>query len=79
MFLKSISLQNFRSYDKKEFDFDRRTIIIGPNTAGKTNIIEAISLLANGKSFKTDKDTQMLKLATEVGRVKGLKIGRAHV
>ncbi|HKC15010.1 MAG TPA: DNA replication and repair protein RecF [Patescibacteria group bacterium] len=72
MFLKSISLQNFRSYDKKEFDFDKRTIIIGPNTAGKTNIMEAISLLANGKSFKTDKDTQMLKFATEVGRVKGL-------
>ncbi len=71
MFLKNLTLQNFRSYEKADFDFDRKTLIVGPNTAGKSNIIEAISLLANGKSFKTDKDTQMLKFGKEVGRVKG--------
>lgn len=71
MYLKRLSLQNFRNYEKSTFEFDRKTLIIGPNTSGKSNLIEAISLLSNGKSFKTDKDTQMLKFGEEVGRVKG--------
>jgi len=69
--LKSISLQNFRSYKKTEFSFEKTTLIIGPNTSGKSNLIEAIYLLSTGKSFRTDKDAQMLKFREEVGRVKG--------
>jgi DNA replication and repair protein RecF len=69
--LKSISLQNFRSYEKKEFSFNGITLIVGPNTSGKSNLVEAIYLLSSGKSFRTDKDTQMLKYDEEVGRVSG--------
>ena len=69
--LKSISLQKFRSYDKKEFSFEDSTLIVGPNTSGKSNLVEAIYLLSSGKSFRTDKDAQMLKFGEEVGRVKG--------
>lgn len=68
--LKSISLQKFRSYDKKEFSFEDSTLIVGPNTSGKSNLVEAIYLLSSGKSFRTDKDAQMLKFGEEVGRVK---------
>lgn len=71
MYLKSLSLQNFRSYNNAHLEFDPRTLIVGPNTSGKTNIIEAIALLTNGKSFKTDKDIQMLHYGQNVGRVKG--------
>lgn len=72
MILKEIRLQNFRSYSKAHFKFaDSKTIIIGPNTSGKTNLIEAIFLLSSGKSFKTDKDIQMLKFNEAFGRVKG--------
>lgn len=70
--LKSISLQNFRSYDKKKFNFEETTLVVGPNTSGKSNLVEAIYLLSTGKSFRTDKDTQMLKFTEEVGRVKGV-------
>jgi len=70
--LKSISLQNFRSYKKQEFSFEETTLILGPNTSGKTNLIEAIYLLSTGKSFRTEKDIQMLKFNEEVGRVKGV-------
>jgi DNA replication and repair protein RecF len=70
--LKSISLQNFRSYKKAEFSFENSTLIIGPNTSGKSNLIEAIYLLSTGKSFRTDKDTQMLAFKEEVGRIKGV-------
>jgi DNA replication and repair protein RecF len=69
--LKSIALQKFRSYDKQEFSFEETTLIVGPNTSGKSNLVEAIYLLSSGKSFRTDKDTQMLEFGEEVGRVKG--------
>jgi DNA replication and repair protein RecF len=70
--LKSISLRNFRSYKKSEVSFGETTLIVGPNTSGKSNLVEAIYLLATGKSFRTDKDAQMLRFTEEVGRVKGV-------
>lgn len=70
--LLNISLQNFRNYKKNTFDFSSETtLIVGRNTAGKSNLIEAIYLLSTGKSFRTDKDSQMLRLKEEIGRVKG--------
>ncbi len=73
--LKNISLQNFRSYQKAQFSFEETTLIIGPNTSGKSNLIEAIYLLSTGKSFRTDKDAQMLSFREEVGRVHGILKG----
>jgi len=71
MYLKSLSLQNFRNYENSEFNFSKdTTFIVGPNTAGKTNIIEAIYLLSNGKSFRGEKDAQMVRFGEELGRIK---------
>jgi len=70
MFLSKLALQNFRSYKQSTFDFSSdTTVIVGPNTAGKTNIVEGVTLLSSGKSFRTDKDTQMIRLGQEMGRV----------
>lgn len=69
--LKSVSLQNFRSYKKSSFEFNHSIIIIGPNTSGKSNLIESIYLLSAGKSFRAEKDSQMVNLGKEMGRVKG--------
>jgi len=69
--LKSLSLQNFRNYLQDEFKFNGdTTVIVGPNTSGKTNLIEAIFLLATGKSFRTDKDIQMINFNQDLARVK---------
>lgn len=68
--LKSLTLQNFRNYKKSSFDFkDKSLIIIGPNTAGKSNLIESIFLLSTGKSFRAEKDSQMVKIGHELGKV----------
>lgn len=70
--LTHLSLQNFRSYTKSEFAFgSNTTVIVGPNTSGKTNLIEAISLLSTGKSFRADKDVQLIQFEKEMARVKG--------
>ena len=73
--LKALSLQNFRSYKKSTFDFKDCAIIIGPNTAGKSNLVESIFLLSTGKSFRAEKDAQMVRLGNEMGRVRAKTSG----
>lgn len=56
----SLSLRNFRNY--KSLDFEPQsdfTIILGPNGVGKTNILEAISMLAPGKGLRGSKISDM--------------------
>ncbi len=72
MFLSRILLQHFRSYPQADFTFNEGvTCIVGPNTAGKTNLLEAISLLAIGKGFRAEKETELIQFGQEVARVKG--------
>lgn len=74
MFLNNLQLRNFRSYKKKNFNFDPLlTIITGPNTSGKTNILEAIFLLSLAKSFRAEKDTEMISYQDKYSRI-GLEI-----
>ena len=77
MQLLDLNLQNFRSYSNSSINFSpNTTLIVGPNTAGKTNILEAIFLLATGKSFHAEKDMEMIRFGEKIARVKtdGLEI-----
>ncbi len=70
MHIKHLSLQNFRNYSKSEFNFSKdTTLIVGPNTSGKTNLIEAIFFLSSGKSFRIDKDEQVIRFGEEIARL----------
>lgn len=59
MNINNISLQNFRNYSRKEFEFERYNVIVGDNGVGKSNLLEAIYLMVTGKSFRADYDTEM--------------------
>lgn len=52
MRLTSLSLEQFRSYDRLHLDFSDtdRLLFVGENGAGKTNLIEAVSFLSIGRS-----------------------------
>jgi DNA replication and repair protein RecF len=72
MILSNLQLQNFRSFRKKELKFSSgTTLVVGPNTSGKTNLLEAIYLLATGKSFRAGVEAEMIHYGQEVARVKG--------
>lgn len=74
MYLKHLVLKNFRSYIKSEFKFSSgTTLIVGPNTAGKTNLLEACYLLATGKSFRAEKEREMIAFGESIARVKGIE------
>ncbi len=73
MILSSLTLQQFRSYPKRSFEFSSGiTLIVAPNAAGKTNILEAISFLSTGKSFRADVDRESIRFGQEIGRIKAL-------
>jgi len=44
--VKSLIAENFLSLDKVKVDFGKLTILVGPNAAGKSNIIKALTLLS---------------------------------
>lgn len=63
MYIKTIKLENFRNYEKQEIKFDKKiNIIYGDNAQGKTNILEAIFICSLGKSFKTNKERELINL-----------------
>ena len=61
MLIENIKLNQFRNYEDKTFYFDKGiNVIIGSNGIGKTNILEAIMLLSNTKSFRTSDDKSLI-------------------
>lgn len=76
MQIKNITLQNFRSFKEKKISFDETTtIIVGPNASGKTNILEAINLLATGKSFRAEREEEVIKNNDDLSRITGWVVG----
>ncbi|HNX24780.1 MAG TPA: AAA family ATPase, partial [Spirochaetota bacterium] len=62
MILKSLKLINFRNYDNLEINFSPEiNFITGDNGSGKTNILEAISIISNLKSFRNINDNNIVK------------------
>lgn len=52
-YVTEITLKNFRNFEQANFSFAEKPVIIcGENGKGKTNLLEAISLLAPGKGLR---------------------------
>ena len=60
--IKSLKLINFRSHSNFSLSLSGKPLaIIGDNGAGKTNILEAISLLSPGRGIRNSKFSEMVK------------------
>ena len=61
MWIEKLILNNFRNYGKQEIVLNKNmNIFYGENAQGKTNVIESIFLSSIGKSFRTNKDSEMI-------------------
>lgn len=73
MKINNLKLINFRNYDNLEMSFsDNLNIIYGNNGSGKSNLIEAIYLLALTKSFRTSNDQFLIKKDKPSCSIKGI-------
>ena len=61
MFLKHLSLTNFRKFTRLDIDIPRQVVLlVGANAQGKTSVLEAIYFLAAFTSFQTHADRQIV-------------------
>jgi len=73
MEITSLKLLNFRNFDNLELSFSpNKNIIIGNNGEGKTNIVEAIFVLALTKSFRTNDDSHLIKENNNLYKIEGI-------
>lgn len=64
--VKDIRLINFRNYQNISLKFNKNiNIFIGKNAQGKTNLIEAIYMCAIGRSFRTNRDKEIINFSKD--------------
>jgi DNA replication and repair protein RecF len=67
MFLQTLHLRQFRNYTDQTLDFSApKTILLGDNAQGKSNVLEALELMATLRSHRVTRDRDLvLERATE--------------
>ena len=72
MAISHLKINSFRNHKNKEFSFNKGvTVIFGENGSGKTSVLEAIYLLSMGKSFKTNRQKEMIKKGMDKAIING--------
>lgn len=73
MYLKRISLFNYKNFSEVNFDFDSKiNCFVGKNGIGKTNVLDAIYHLAFGKSYFNPLAVQNIKHGEEFFVIDGV-------
>ena len=67
-----MQIRDFRNYEALSLDFSPEVnLIVGNNAQGKTNLIEAIGYLGSGKSFRTQKTSELVRIGADFGEISG--------
>ncbi len=73
MYLKKLSLVNFKNHEEGEFAFSEGVnCFVGDNGAGKTNLLDAIYYLSFAKSFFNPTDTQNVRHGSDFLLLQGV-------
>jgi DNA replication and repair protein RecF len=71
MFLKDLQLLGFRNYMSQSMEFKaRKTILLGNNAQGKSNLLESVELLATLKSHRTSRDRDLVLDSADFAQIK---------
>ncbi len=70
MFLQTLHLRQFRNYREQIVQFDApKTILLGDNAQGKSNLLEAVELLATLRSHRVSRDRDLVQEGNPEGVV----------
>jgi DNA replication and repair protein RecF len=73
MYLKHLSIVNFKNYIQAEFDFSQKiNCFVGNNGTGKTNILDAIHYLCMCKSYFNPIDSQNIRTGCDFSVIQGM-------
>lgn len=71
MIITDLSLKNFRNYDNLDFKSGKYiNVLKGRNAQGKTNLLEALYILASSKSFRVRDERELLKWNESFAEIK---------
>lgn len=66
-----ITLERFRNYGQETVRFHPNVnIITGQNAQGKTNLLESLSMMSLGRSFRTGKDQELIRFGEDNCRIR---------
>ena len=72
MHIEQIDLRDFRNYESLSLSFDPGVnLIVGDNAQGKTNLLEAVSYLGSGKSFRALRQSEMVRFGANFADLEG--------
>ncbi|WP_099158965.1 DNA replication/repair protein RecF [Virgibacillus ndiopensis] len=72
MHIQQLKLKNYRNYGDLDLSFDDKVnLIIGENAQGKTNLMEAIYVLAFSKSHRTPREKELIQWEQEYAKIEG--------
>lgn len=70
MYLQRLNLRHFRNYQAQWVEFHApKTILLGDNAQGKSNLLEAVELLATLKSHRTSRDRDLIQDQQQTGQI----------
>jgi len=70
MYLTHLSLKHFRNYREQQVDFSApKTILVGENAQGKSNLLESVELLATLRSHRSSRDRDLVQQGEPLGQI----------
>ena len=73
MYIQSLELSNFRNYESLKTEFSEGTnILYGDNAQGKTNILEALYMLSICKSYRGQRDRDLIRFGQEEAHIRSV-------
>jgi DNA replication and repair protein RecF len=70
VYLEQLHLQNFRNYQDQFVVLGApKTILVGANAQGKSNLLEAVELLSTLRSHRTNRDRDLILDGESVGQI----------
>jgi DNA replication and repair protein RecF len=70
MYLKTLNLRQFRNYQDQKVEFNAaKTILVGNNAQGKSNLLEAVELLATLRSHRITRDRDLVQEGEDIAQI----------
>lgn len=78
MHVTGLQVEGFRSLGRRSWQFaPGKNVFVAPNGTGKSNLIEALSLLSTGDSWRADATDEFIAWEAAFGRIEA-KVQQAH-